>query len=352
MPNGAKGVTMTANKSLKRIIRNRMQMTDMSYSAARAQVLRGRDEIVAAGLSQSTPLFSLPQVTMPNVFPDDIEVKPGALDVVILKLNQQSARVRVLSTGEQITLRSSEVCEYVPGQIVTTNITKRWVHRGNAYASGEVGNGRIDIPALGLPLLRLEDRGVEHWRDDDEGNEEVPLAIRALWCQIGVKPRAYFEMEQILPGTDDESFDGPEDPIIAASELHDAGETAEAEEILMDVLLQDLRCLDAHAHLGNFAFHGCPETALLHYEVGVRIGMQTLGLQFTGMLPWGWLDNRPFLRCLHGYGLTLWRLGQFKEAEHIFERMIWLNPNDNQGARFNWLDVKAGKTWASTRDTN
>lgn len=88
MPNGAEGVTMTANKSLKRIIRNRMQMTDMSYSAARAQVLRGRDEIMAAGLSQSTPLFSLPRLTMPNSFPDDIDVTPGALAFKIKSMRE------------------------------------------------------------------------------------------------------------------------------------------------------------------------------------------------------------------------------------------------------------------------
>lgn len=342
---------MTANKSLKRIIRNRMQLTDMSYSAARAQVLRGRDEIIAAGLAPSTPLFSLPRLTMPNSFPDDLVTKPGALDVVVLKLNQQSARVRVLSTGEQITLRSSEVCEYVPGQIVTVNVTKRWVHRGNAYASGEVGNGRIDIPALGLPLLRLEEWDVGHWRYEDDENEEVPLDIRALWRQVSAKPRPYIVMEQVVPGIHDLN-DDLYHPIHEAIDVYESGAPAKAEEILMDVLHQDLRCLDAHAHLGSFAFDRCPETALLHYEVGVRIGVQALGPQFTGMLPWGPLNNRPFLRCLNGYALTLWRLGHFKEAEHIFERMIWLNPDDNQGARSNWLDAKAGKTWSSTKSTN
>ncbi len=52
------------------------------------------------------------------------------------------------------------------------------------------------------------------------------------------------------------------------------------------------------------------------------------------MLPWGWIDNRPFLRCMHGFGLSLWRLGRFEEAGSIFDRMLWLNPSDNQGVRF------------------
>lgn len=48
----------------------------------------------------------------------------------------------------------------------------------------------------------------------------------------------------------------------------------------------------------------------------------------------GWINNRPFLRCMHGYGLCLWRLCRFEEAACIFDGMLWLNPSDNQGVRF------------------
>lgn len=336
---------MTANKSLKRIIRNRTQMTGMSYSSARAQVLRDRDEIAAAGFSGSAPHFTLPRVTTPNVYPDDIVAGPKAIDVVILKLNQQSARVRVLATGEQITLRSSEVCEYVPGQIVTVNMSKRWVYRGDAYATGDVGNGRVDIPALKLMPIALRDQGIEDSYDAaDDFNQETGL-IGALWKKVTAKPRPEFEMEPLVMGFDSTASGEDGCPIFTARELRASGETWEAENVLMDALLHDLRCLDAHAHLGIYAFDRCIDEALLHYEVGVRIGAQALEPNFTGLLPWGYLYNRPFLRCLHGYGLVLWRLGKMKEAEHVFERMIWLNPNDNQGARFCWLDVKAGKSW-------
>jgi hypothetical protein len=57
------------------------------------------------------------------------------------------------------------------------------------------------------------------------------------------------------------------------------------------------------------------------------------------------MDNRPFLHCIKGYGLCLWRLGRFKAAEQIFTRMLWLNPSDNQGARFFLDEVKSGITW-------
>jgi hypothetical protein len=152
-----------------------------------------------------------------------------------------------------------------------------------------------------------------------------------------------FEMEQVLLGEDpDDPFN---DSITRSNDLKDAGERAEAKKILMDLCQADLRCLDAHSHLGNFVFDHRPQNAIRHYEVGLCIGELSLGDDFTGVLPWGLIDNRPFMRCIHGYGLCLWRLGNFEEAECVFGRMLWLNPSDNQGVRFLIDDVKAKRAW-------
>lgn len=48
---------------------------------------------------------------------------------------------------------------------------------------------------------------------------------------------------------------------------------------------------------------------------------------------------------MHGYGLCLWRLGRFEEAEHLLQKMLWLNPSDNLGVRFVIDDVKAKTAW-------
>lgn len=81
-------------------------------------------------------------------------------------------------------------------------------------------------------------------------------------------------------------------------------------------------------------------------EVGVKIGGLSFSNDkgFNGVLPWGPINNRPFLRCLHGYGLSLWRLGKSDEAREVFNRMLWLNPLDNQGIRFLLADIDSGKT--------
>jgi hypothetical protein len=77
----------------------------------------------------------------------------------------------------------------------------------------------------------------------------------------------------------------------------------------------------------------------------LRIGELSLGSLADGLLPWGWIDNRPFLRCMIGFGLCLWRLDRFEEAECVFDRMLWLNPADNQGVRFNVSRVRARQIW-------
>jgi hypothetical protein len=76
-----------------------------------------------------------------------------------------------------------------------------------------------------------------------------------------------------------------------------------------------------------------PAAAQAHYATGVRIAESSLPDGFGGVLGWGWIDNRPFLRCLHGLTISTWRLEQHTEAEALCWALLWLNPADNQGAR-------------------
>lgn len=219
----------------------------------------------------------------------------------------------------------------VSGEIVTVRARKQWRDPGHPHLLGEVERHRLDAAALGLVPLRLQDEsmwdpGGAYWGEDGEPVEEWARPI------IARGPRPSFEMEQVLPGLDPDDWDS--DPILQASELHAAGERLSAQKLLVELLAADLRCLDAHAHLRNVAFDHRPEQASRHYEVGARIGELSLGADFDGLLPWGRIDNRPFLRCMHGFGLCHWHLGREENAAELFERMLWLNPADHQGIRF------------------
>lgn len=268
--------------------------------------------------------------------------KDGSIELITLSVKEKAARCRELGSDLQVTFRSSGVSELFPGEIATVKPHKRWRHSGHPYLSGEIESARLDVSALHLVPLKLRERGgwtpEEHyWGEADEPIEEWAKPIIARGA------RESFEMEQVMPRA--ESDDSDSDPIGEAVDLKDAGDGGAARKILMNLCAADLRCLDAHAHLGNFDFDHSPEAAIRHYQVGVRIGELSLGPDFEGLLPWGYIDNRPFLRCMHGFGLCLWRLGRIEEAERIFTRLLWLNPSDNQGVRSMIDDVRAGIVW-------
>ena len=272
---------------------------------------------------------------------DDLDLS-GPIDLIAISVKERAARCRVPGSDRVITLRTSRLWDVVPGQIVTVNPRKQWRYSRHPYLSGEIESTSIDASALGLVPLKLKDVGMwepkEHyWGEDDEPLEEWAKPIFARGPRLG------FEMEQVLPGEDiDDPFD---DPITRSNDLKDIGDQIEAEKLLMGLCESDLRCLDAHAHLGNLDFERRPEDAIRHYEVGVRIGELSLGDDFDGVLSWGHIDNRPFLRCMQGYGLCLWRMARFDDAGRVFDRMLWLNPSDNQGVRFLIDEVRAGTAW-------
>jgi hypothetical protein len=264
------------------------------------------------------------------------------VELVVLSIKERAARGRLLGTENTITLRSSGLWNVVPGEIITVRPRKAWRYAGHPYLSGDIEGMRLDVGSLGLVPLRLEPCGTwdpaeEYWGEEGDAIDDWARKI------IARGPRPEFEMEQVLPGADPDDPDV--DPIIESNELKDAGDLAGARRILMALLEADLRCLDAHAHLGNLVFDHTPAEAIRHYEVGVRIGELSLGDNFTGVLGWGLVDNRPFLRCMNGYGLCLWRLGRRDEAVRVFDRMLWMNPGDNQGIRFLLPAVLDGSSW-------
>jgi hypothetical protein len=266
------------------------------------------------------------------------------VELVVISVKSRAARCRLLGSNRFITLRASRLWGVAPGEILTVKPSKQWSYAGHPYLSGEILGARLDVAALGLIPLHLHERGLwdarkHYWGDEDQPDEDWAKPI------IARGSRPMFEMEQVLPGEDpDDPFD---DPITKSVDLRDAGDIEGSYKILSDLCEADLRCLDAHAHLGNFLFDHRPKDAIRHYEVGLRIGELSLPQGFEGLLPWACIDNRPFLRCLVNYGLGLWRLGRRDEAERTFERALWLNPTDNQGARFLLARVKAGIPWSA-----
>jgi len=67
----------------------------------------------------------------------------------------------------------------------------------------------------------------------------------------------------------------------------------------------------------------------------VDIGRNALPADFKegDEIPWGFTENRPFLRALQCLGLAYLESGNMDKALSIFEENLSYNPNDNQGIR-------------------
>jgi hypothetical protein len=183
------------------------------------------------------------------------------------------------------------------------------------------------------------------WDPDDqywgEPGEPIPALCREVIAG-GVRP--CFEMEQVIPGVDVDDWDS--DPIVDAADLHRVGRHRDAIRVLNDLLAIDTRCVDAWGHLGLVAFdtRGA-RPALEFYETGVAIAEASLPPGFGGVLPWGMVDNRPFLRCLHGLALCAWRTRRWDDAEAIFTAQVWLDPDRSDDALACLEPVRSRKRW-------
>lgn len=319
---------MTSQSDLKAIIRARQHKTGESYTIARLHILGRRDAMGAGPVEEAAG----PRAT-------------GRLEAAVLKVGAQSARVRIAGEEGEVTFRSRDAWRIVPGHWVTLQVEKRWLWRGDDYASGSIEAFQVDVARVGLQQLAFEDPEFE---DVAEYSEPfvAPDPYAAMWRRFTAKPRPALEFDAIawgeLPGAS-----GDDNLTCIAADMIEQGEVSGAREKLMEALHRDLRCLDAHAHLASLAFEHDVECAMAHYEVGVRIGDSLLPASFDGLLPWDRIYNRPFLRCLHGHALCLWRSRRFPAAVKAFERLLAFNPNDNQGARFCWSAVREGVEWAA-----
>ena len=274
------------------------------------------------------------------------------VDLVVMVVKQRAARCRQLTDQRVITLKAPTTYQTVPGQIVTVQPNKFWHFKGHAYLSGEIVSTRIDVEVLNLPLLAISEVAV--WDPQlvfnsiisdlaDEDDSET-LGLNNAWIKATISrgTRPVYEMQQTIPGLDLDDLDAIElDPIIEANDLREQGDDEGARQIFAGLLETDLRCLDAHAHLGNMTFDLSPQQALMHYNVGAEIGLQALGTNFRSVLPWSWANNRPFLRCMFGYGLCLWKLERWQQAVLLFESIVDLNPMDELGVRDMLPEVRA-----------
>lgn len=123
----------------------------------------------------------------------------------------------------------------------------------------------------------------------------------------------------------------------AGCELLDEGQPRKAQAMFERALKRNPSDIDALHHLAVVLDRaGKAEEARRLWTDAVRLGREAIPAGFhkgRDRLSWGWLENRPYLRALQGLGCSHLELGKKDEALAIFEELLDLNPDDNQGVR-------------------
>ncbi len=85
-----------------------------------------------------------------------------------------------------------------------------------------------------------------------------------------------------------------------------------------------------------------PAESCAFYEAGMKAGERTLGKDFFKQNQghfWGLIETRPYMRARFGLAVTLRRLGRMDEADKHLRELLRLNPNDNQGVRYELISL-------------
>ncbi|MCL5881813.1 MAG: tetratricopeptide repeat protein [Candidatus Thermoplasmatota archaeon] len=97
-------------------------------------------------------------------------------------------------------------------------------------------------------------------------------------------------------------------------------------------------CADAYVILAELEKN--PQTKIDLYRKASAAARKTLGekafTEYRGDF-WKIIGTRPYMRAQEGLALSLWNSGRMDEAKNIYEELLELNPDDNQGVRYSLL---------------
>jgi tetratricopeptide (TPR) repeat protein len=94
---------------------------------------------------------------------------------------------------------------------------------------------------------------------------------------------------------------------------------------------------DASCELATlYMYENKQKEARAVYEKALQVARTYIPKKFTPgkhTIPWLSMENRPFLRLLHGYAFLIEQTEGVAQAAQLYEELLSFNPNDNQGIR-------------------
>lgn len=110
---------------------------------------------------------------------------------------------------------------------------------------------------------------------------------------------------------------------------------AKGKQMIKKALKLDPNSVDAYVYLADIETK--TEKAIALYKKAIELGEKVLGKEFfeeTRGHFWGFMETRPYMRAKAGLGLRYHAEARIDDAIVVYEEMLELNQNDNQGIRY------------------
>jgi hypothetical protein len=257
-------------------------------------------------------------------------------NLLALKILSPGFRARDLDTNEIVSVKTAAYRVALLDTVVFLE-TKRWQFNKTTYITGEVQSYSFSLDSL---AIEGHDYTIGESHSPLEYYERSQLTgLLGACLKGGMRPSIEFEDYTGY------GFYGPDtDPVFEAADCLDPSKRY---DILTKLWVEYPQCIDALVHIANPYIHRriYQRNAENCYLAAIAIAEKKLPPDLDGMALWSWIENRPYLRALHGYCILLWSLGRFTEAEKVACKLLRLNPPDNTGVRFIIDDIHNKKTW-------
>jgi tetratricopeptide (TPR) repeat protein len=137
-----------------------------------------------------------------------------------------------------------------------------------------------------------------------------------------------------IPEMDNEALSPQELAEDLVFQAYDAYVPSKAQELIDRALDLDPLCIPAYEYMANS--YDSIWLAMTMFQKGIEVGHNIFDHEYEEKHRgnyWMIHETRPFMRCLEGYAGCLSSIGHVEPAIEIYEHMIALNENDNQGVR-------------------
>lgn len=219
----------------------------------------------------------------------------------------------------------TERSNYVPGEIISVVLRKVDHKKGALHLAGTVVNSVVAPSRIGLqhlPMSRI-DSGPSASSRTPEWEINRPPSTVHVDNALAVAVHSY-DFDCSIPRG-----------------RHKSKKARRFGHSLMELLSTDLRFLEAHACLGDFAYQDeLFDLAVRYYSVGCAIALWSLGPDWNESLPWHLKGNQGLLRCMLGHAKALVQIGDAAKSISIIEHLLALDPDDGQSARGLYSRIK------------